>query len=105
MSVKAKESAQIQKARKKIKNQLATADKRINIEALHEMSKLIRQQIARHANERVNLKSKLVTLFDENQHSAHTQSKFINRLLTQLKHKTPKEKDLRVLEGRIRVQK
>lgn len=99
MAVKAKESPQIQKARKKIKQQLAAAEKRVNTEALREMRALIQRQIARHTAERVDLKSKVVT-FDENKHSAKTESKFVNRLLKQLKH-PEKSKPKNELEGRI----
>lgn len=100
MVVKAKESPQVQKARKKIKQQLAAAEKRINDEALKEMRLLIQRQIARHHAERVDLKTKVVTLFDENKHPAQTESKFVNRLLKDLKH-PPKSKKKSELEGRI----
>lgn len=100
MVVKAKESPQVQKARKKIKQQLAAAEKRINDEALKEMRLLIQRQIARHHSERIDLKTKMVTLFDENAHPAKTESKFVNRLLKQLKHPT-KAKQKSELEGRI----
>lgn len=101
MAIKAKESPQIQKARKKIKQQLAAADKRVNTEALKEMSLLIQRQLARHTAQRINLKSKVVTLFDENKHPAKTESKFVHRLLKQLKHTPTKSKQKKELEGRI----
>lgn len=100
MANKAKDSPQVQKARKKIKQQLDKADKRINAEALSEMSRLIQRQMQRKATDRVNLKSKTVTFFDENRHPAKTESKFVRRLLKQLQHQTaPKQKTN--LEGRI----
>lgn len=100
MSGKAKESVQIQKARKKIKQQIASADKKINEGALLAMSKTIRLQISRHASERINLKEKIVTLFDENRHPAPTQNKFISKLAKQIKA-NPSDKNLKKLEGRI----
>jgi hypothetical protein len=104
MSAKAKESAQIQKARKKLKQQLAAAEKRINTEALQEMSKIIQAQITRHNPERISLKKKVVTLFDENTHPAKTESKFVMRLLHQLKSRLSKEKRAKALAGRITVE-
>lgn len=103
MSDKAKESAQVQKARKKIKDQLADAEKRINPEALHEMARIIQLQLSRRSSERINLKNKTVTLFDENQHSAKTESKFVNRLLKQIKQKII-DPSYKQLEGRVKLQ-
>lgn len=104
MATKAKESLQIQKARNKIKKQLAEAEKRINSESLKEMTLLIQRQILRHTADRVNLKTKQVShlpLFDENQHPAKIESKFVRHLLKELQHpKKPKRKS--DLEGRIK---
>lgn len=104
MNSKAKESVQIERARKKIKQQLTSAEKRINTEALEEMSKLIQRQLQRHAKDRISLKDKTVTLFDENQHSAQTESKFVNRLLKQIKQKFDKANHQKKLRGRISVE-
>jgi len=100
MSTKAKESPQIQKARKKIKRQLQAADKRINPETLAAMRQLIKLQLARHQPERIALKSRQVTIFDENQHPAKTESRFVTHLLQQLQQgeDQPSDNDL---EGRI----
>lgn len=103
MATKAKESPQIQKARNKIQQHLAEADKRINTEALKEMALLIQRQISRHTPDRINLKAKQVTrvsLFDENKHPAKTESKFVNRLLKELQQ-PKKSKRKNDLEGRI----
>lgn len=96
-SVKAKESAQVNKARKKIKRQLEAGEKRINPESLKVMREIIEKQIARHQLERVDLKERLVTLFDENKHPVQTKSRFILRLLGELKKGSKKD-----LEGRIK---
>jgi hypothetical protein len=103
MSAKAKESAQVKKARKKLKQQLDTEHKRITKEALDKMTESIQRWISRHANERLPLKDKSFTLFDENQHSARTKSKFIQHLLGDLKNQMRKSESLQTLEGRITV--
>jgi hypothetical protein len=98
MTEKAKESAQILKARKKIERKLQMAEKKINPEALQTMSKIIKEQLNRQKDVRIDLKARHVT-FDENKHSAKTQSKFITKLINQIKHnKIPSENEL---EGRI----
>lgn len=98
MKIKAEESPQIKKARQKILRQIEAAEKRINPEALDRMSLLIKRQLTRHSPERISLKSKSITLFDENRHSAQTESRFIKRLMQQIEH--PKHKGAN-LEGRI----
>lgn len=99
MAVKAKESPQVAKARRKIKQQLAAAEKRVNAEALREMRLLIQRQIARQSPTRIDLKTKTVTLFDENTHPAKTESKYVQHLLKELKH--PEKSKENELEGRI----
>lgn len=103
MATKAKESPQIEKARNKIKQQLAKAEARINSEALSKMVLLIQRQIS-HTPNRISLKKKQVThlpLFDENQHPAKTESKFVGNLLKELQH-PKKTKQKGALEGRIK---
>lgn len=100
MSIKAKESLQIQKARKKIKEQLKAADKRMNPQALQNMSRLIKEQLSRQKADRIDLKNRQIISFDENQHPAKTESKFIAKLMHQIQHGTLSlESDL---EGRIK---
>jgi hypothetical protein len=104
MAIKAKESPQVQKARNKIKQQLAEADNRTNAEALKKMTLLIQRQILRHTPDRINLKTKQVShlpLFDENKHPAKTESKFVHHLLKELQH-PQKSKRKNNLEGRIK---
>lgn len=98
MAKKARESAQIEKARRKLKRHLEDAEKRFNADALAKMMLLNQKQLERHKPLRINLKSRQVTLFDENQHPAKTKSTFVKHLLDQLeKPKTTKQP----LEGRI----
>lgn len=101
MSVaKAKESTQVHKARKKIQQQLDAAEKKLNPDALQAMRRIIQKQIARHQSERINLKDRTIKLFDENQHPAKTESRFISKLLHELQNKSePADNDL---EGRIK---
>lgn len=99
MSTKAKESRQIEKARNKIKKQLLAADQRTNEETLKAMSQLIKKQLERHRPERINLSKRQFTTFDENKHSARTESKFVSKLLKQLKNEPIKSES--ALEGRI----
>lgn len=89
MAKKAKESSHVKKVRQKLRRQLRDKDRQVNEEALRNMRQIIQRQIARHQSERVDLKAREITLFDENQHSAKTQNKFILNLLKKLKHPLP----------------
>jgi hypothetical protein len=97
--IKAKESAQILKARKKLLQQIADENKHVTAQALDKIRKSIHHWISRHADDRINLKSKEITLFDENRHSAKPQNRFILNLLQNLKD-TSKQKSKK-LTGRI----
>lgn len=99
MTTKAKESRQVEKARDKIKKQLLAAEKRTNADTLKAMSLIIQKQLERHKTERISLKKRQITTFDENRHPARTESKFVTKLLDQLKNEPTKtDSDL---EGRI----
>ncbi len=99
---KAKESPQILKARQKLQKHLAAADKHVNPDAIKAMKRLIERQLTRKQPDRIDLKAKNVTLFDENKHPAKSQSKFVSGLLRQLKHPSPKKKP-KQLEGRVKA--
>lgn len=99
MSSKAKESAQIEKARKKIEKKLQTAETRVNPEALSKMSRLIQEQLKRHKADRINLKKRHIIAFDENQHPAAVRSQFILNLMNTIRQEKPKKNY--ELEGRI----
>jgi hypothetical protein len=77
---KAKESAHVRKARRKLRQQIADENKKINKKALEQMSINIKRWISRHSGERISLLSKTFTLFDENQHPAPAQDQYINEL-------------------------
>jgi len=102
MVPKAKESVQIQKARKKIEEQLKKAEKKMNPEALSTMSRLIKEQLHRQQPGRIDLKKRQVTTVgDLKNKGSKAESKFITKFMHQIKHdQFPQEKDL---EGRIRT--
>jgi|688.fasta_scaffold25629_9 hypothetical protein len=98
-SAGANESPQILKARRKLQKQIDAENSKITAHALQRMAKTIEFWLDRHKRERVKLKDKSITLFDENRHPAKTQSKFVNHLLKNLQQEiTPKP-----LEGRIKI--
>lgn len=66
----AEESSKTRKAREKLKKQLDAVEKKITQQALERKSIEIHRWIARHAHHRVVLRSKTISLFDENQNTA-----------------------------------
>jgi hypothetical protein len=66
----ADESPKTRKAREKLKRQLDAFDKKVTPQALEKKAIEIQRWIARHASHRVALKSKSISLFDENQNAA-----------------------------------
>ncbi|MBI2810284.1 MAG: hypothetical protein HYX67_05600 [Candidatus Melainabacteria bacterium] len=66
----ADESPKTRKAREKLKKQLDAFDKKITPQALEKKAIEIQRWIARHAPNRVALKTKSISLFDENQNAA-----------------------------------
>jgi len=100
MTSKAKESAQVQKARKKIELQLQKAEKKMNPEALSAMSRLIKEQLLRQQPGRIDLKKRQITSLNKNAHYAKTESKFIDKLIRQIKN--DQFSGEKYLEGRIK---
>jgi hypothetical protein len=74
----AEESSKTRKAREKLKKQLDANDKKITPQALEKKSIEIHRWIARHAQNRVVLKSKSISLFDENQNAADVSNRVSN---------------------------
>jgi len=64
------ESLKTRKAREKLKRQLEAFDKKVTPQALEKKAIEIQRWIARHAPNRVALKHKSISLFDENQNAA-----------------------------------
>lgn len=104
MNSKAKESPHVEKARRKLREQLEKESSQIVPAALAKMSSAIKTWISRHAQERIDLKDKeFVSLFDQNQHPATVKSRYVSKLLNQLKGQTKKKGA--ALEGRITREK
>jgi hypothetical protein len=66
----AEESLKTRKAREKLKKQLDALEKKITPQALEKKAIEIQRWIARHASSRIALKTKSISLFDENQNAA-----------------------------------
>ncbi len=81
----AQESLKTRKAREKLKRQLESIDKKITPQALEKKTIEIHRWIARHASQRVVLRSKAISLFDENQNAAKL-SQRIAALAEQIKN-------------------
>ena len=86
MKTTAKESAKVRKFRRKLQKQLDNEHALISESAIKQMKLIISQWISRHSKERVSLAHKSITLFDENQHSAAPESKYVQALLRDLRN-------------------
>jgi hypothetical protein len=80
----AEESPKTRKAREKLKKQLNALEKKITPQALERKTIEIQRWIARHASSRVALKTKSISLFDENQNAACL-SQRVGQLADQIK--------------------
>jgi len=74
----AEESAKTRRAREKLKKQLDAVEKKITPQALQKKSIEIHRWIARHAPHRVVLRTKTISLFDENQNTAKLSHRVAN---------------------------
>lgn len=100
MNDKAAESKQVQKAREKLKHQLQEEQKLVTEEALRKGSEEIKSWITRHQKERIKLRGKDVSLFDENKHPAKLHSRYIKHLIEDLAKPVPPNAE-RNLSGRV----
>lgn len=73
----APESVKTKKAREKLLKQVASVESRINLKALERKSMEIHRWIARHAPSRIVLRSKAISLFDENKNAAQASKKIV----------------------------
>lgn len=98
-ATKVKESPQVKKARKKLKQQISEEHKHFTPKLLEKMSKNIEKWITRHASERVRLKDKSIVMFDENKHPEKFKSQFIAHLIKKIRQgqRLPQSK----LRGRV----
>lgn len=79
------ESDKTRKAREKLKKHLDSIEKKITTQALKKQTIEIHRWIARHASDRVVLKDKEISLFDENQNAAKLSHR-VSKLAEQLKN-------------------
>jgi hypothetical protein len=78
------ESSKTKKAREKLKLQHRIQDERITSKALEETTEEIRRWISRHAGDRVVLREKNISLFNENQNPARV-SKVVETVFHKIK--------------------
>ena len=89
----AKDSSEVTKFRKKIKERIAEQDKLVTPEALQDTAKITQHWLQRHESERVNLKDKTVIV--------ESHSGYIKHLALAIKGQPGKSKPLPTLKGRI----
>jgi len=85
----AEESSKTKKAREKLKRKLEAVEKRITTQALKRKTIEIHRWIARHAQERIVLRTKAISLFDENQNAAKLSAR-VSHLAEQIKSEVQK---------------
>ena len=81
---KAKDSKQVERARKKLRKQIKEEHKLINSQALKNVGNDIKKWLSTNSKERLKLKDKRIELFDENKHSEKVRSRFVKDLLNKL---------------------
>lgn len=74
----AQESEKTKKLRKKLREQLRSLDEKVTQQALDRKLHEIHHWISRHAVNRIPLKNKSISLFDENQNTAKVSQKVVN---------------------------
>jgi len=79
----AEESEKTKKAREKLKRRLMELEKKVTDQALERKNMEIHRWIARHAPQRVVLRTKTISLFDENKNTAEI-SRRISKVVMQL---------------------
>ena len=80
----AEESEKTKKTREKLRKRLEEMDQGITPQALKRKSSEIHRWIARHASDRIALRTKSISLFDENQNAANLSQK-VNAVMDRLK--------------------
>ena len=83
----AQESDKTKKAREKLKKRLLELERKVTIQALERKNMEIHRWIARHAPQRVVLRTKNISLFDENKNTAEISSR-ISKVALQLRTET-----------------
>lgn len=85
MKQKEKESPQIKRYRRKLKEQIEHEHEIMNESALKKVKQTIIQRLSRNTSGRISLEDKTFTVFDENQHPEPVHSKFVNDLFNQIR--------------------
>ena len=80
----AEESDKTKKAREKLKKRLLELDRKVTIQALERKNMEIHRWIARHAPQLAVLRTKTISLFDENKNTAEVSSRIV-KVAMQLK--------------------
>ncbi len=80
----AEESEKTKKTREKLRKRLEEMDQGITPQALKRKSSEIHRWIARHASDRIALRTKSISLFDENQNAANLSQK-VSAVMDRLK--------------------
>ncbi len=80
----ADESDKTKKARAKLKKRLFELEKKVTVQALERKNMEIHRWIARHAPQRIVLRTKNISLFDENKNTAEISSR-ISKVAMQLR--------------------
>lgn len=89
MKKDAKESPQIRRYRKKLREQLDHEHEIMTQAALLKTKQALQQWLSRHEYDRISLDDKTITLFDENRHPEPIHSKFVKKLFDQIRSGTP----------------
>lgn len=79
----AEESEKTKRAREKLRRRLDTIERKVTPQALERKSIEIHRWIARHAPHRIVLRTKAISLFDENKNTAETSGR-IAKLATNI---------------------
>ena len=100
MTSNAKESKQVEKARKKLKLRIQKEHELATEAALQKVSTDIKNWISRHSQERIKLRQKGINLFDENRHPAKVHSHYVKHRLQELAKSIPPKTE-NSLDGRV----
>lgn len=104
MKVKAKESPQVQRAKKKLEKEMAKEAGRINPEALEKTRSVMKREISRHEADRSKSSDLTVTLWDENKHSEISHNRHVKHLFNELRKAASNEPSPEILKERVRFQ-
>lgn len=92
-STKTKESAQVQKFRRKLQKQLEKEHAKMSDAALKKVKETLLIKLSLQRDSRINLRDKTFSLFDENRHSAPIESDFIQNLFSELRKPAKKDSE------------